>query len=102
MKNQLNSLWFKEIYLSEINNLYIAEILNTPFLLEIVVKVLPKMISNEKSSNKIKQKIITNFPLNGEKIWKYIITTNSVQNPKKTILEYFLDLDDLTEIEKDC
>lgn len=42
--------------------------LKTPFMLELIVKVLPTMISNATSDAKIKEKILRYFPTIGEKI----------------------------------
>lgn len=60
-----------------IKDLNIEDMFKTPFMLEIVVQVLPIMLNQEYNDAKIKSKILENFPSIGEKIWKLITNPNN-------------------------
>lgn len=63
--------------------------LKTPFMLELIVKVLPTMISNATNDAKIKEKILRYIPTIGEKIWKFM--TSNIKDNNFNILTLIKD-----------
>jgi hypothetical protein len=57
LKINLSELWSSNTFNHTISEIKIEDILQTPFMMEIVVQVLPEMIKKEEDENKIMEKL---------------------------------------------
>ncbi len=61
LKINLTELWSIKTYDSTITSIKIEDILQTPFMMEIVVQVLPEMIRREEEEMRIMEKLKREF-----------------------------------------
>ncbi len=61
LKINLSELWSTETFDNTMNEMKIEDILQTPFMMEIVVQVLPEMIKKEEEESKLMQKLKKEF-----------------------------------------
>jgi ASC-1-like (ASCH) protein len=61
LKINLSELWSSNTFEQTISEIKIEDILQTPFMMEIVVQVLPQMIKKEEDEEKIMEKLKNTF-----------------------------------------